>query len=96
MPQCDVSFMAISVALLIAQCVPRSILARSRKPQRQDADRIVVPTTESPSVLAWWIVERHLRSGSPIPGACILAANLLRAANQPHAAGQPARRRGRG
>ena len=80
--------MAISVALLIAQCVPRSILARSRKPQRQDADRIVAPATESPSVLAWWIVERHLRSGPPIPGACILAANLLREANQPHAAGR--------
>ena len=39
-------------------------------------------------MLAWWIVERHLRSGPPIPGAYILAANLLRAANQPHAAGR--------
>ena len=52
------------------------------------AAMLVAPTTESPSVLAWWIVERHLRSGPPIPGACILAANLLRAANQPHEAGR--------
>ena len=52
------------------------------------AAMLVAPTTESPSVLAWWIVERHLRSGPPIPGACILAANLLREANQPHEAGR--------
>ena len=52
------------------------------------AAMLVAPTTESPSVLAWWIVERHLRSGPPIPGACILAANLLREANQPRDAGR--------
>jgi hypothetical protein len=52
------------------------------------AAMLVAPATESPSVLAWWIVERHLRSGPPIPGACILAANLLREANQPHEAGR--------
>jgi hypothetical protein len=45
-----------------------------------------VPTIDRPAVLAWWIVERHLRTGSPIPGACILAANLLREAGQPHEA----------
>jgi TonB family protein len=52
------------------------------------AAMLVAPTTESPSVLAWWIVERHLRTGPPIPGACILAANLLREANQPREAGR--------
>jgi TonB family protein len=52
------------------------------------AAMLVAPATESPSVLAWWIVERHLRSGPPIPGACILAANLLREANQPREAGR--------
>lgn len=49
---------------------------------------LAVPATESPSVLAWWIVERYLRSGGPVPGACILAANLLREANRPHEAGR--------
>lgn len=49
---------------------------------------LAAPATESPSVLAWWIVERHLRSGAPVPGACLLAANLLREANQPHEAGR--------
>jgi TonB family protein len=49
---------------------------------------LVAPATDSPAVLAWWIVERHLRSGAPTPGACILAANLLREAGQPHEAGR--------
>jgi hypothetical protein len=49
---------------------------------------LAAPATESPSVLAWWIVERYLRSGAPVLGACILAANLLREANQPHEAGR--------
>jgi len=52
------------------------------------AGLLAAPATESPSVLAWWIVERHLRSGAPVLGACILAANLLREANQPHEAGR--------
>jgi hypothetical protein len=52
------------------------------------AAMLAAPNTESPSVLAWWIVERHLRTGPPIPGACILAANLLREANQPRDAGR--------
>jgi hypothetical protein len=50
------------------------------------ATLLVAPATESASVLAWWIVERHLRSGPPIRGACILAANLLREAKQPREA----------
>jgi hypothetical protein len=49
---------------------------------------LAAPATLSPSVLAWWIVERHLRSGAPVPGACILAGSLLREANQPHEAGR--------
>jgi hypothetical protein len=52
------------------------------------AEILAAPVTESPSVLAWWIVERHLRSGAPVPGACLLAANLLSEANQPHEAGR--------
>jgi TonB family protein len=52
------------------------------------AAMLVAPATENPLVLAWWMVERHLRSGPPIPGACILAANLLREANQPREAGR--------
>jgi hypothetical protein len=52
------------------------------------ATMLGAPTTESAAVLAWWLVEHHLRSGAPILGACILAANLLREAGQPHEAGR--------
>ena len=44
------------------------------------ASMLVTAATESPSGLAWWIVERHLCSGAPIPGARILAASCPRRA----------------
>jgi hypothetical protein len=44
------------------------------------------PVTDRPAVLAFWIVERHLRGRARDVGACILAANLLREGNRPHEA----------